>query len=354
MPRPDARVSIRHCDLSVVKEDGMGLLVAGDVSVEDCAINTTGAKACGIAVAGAATCAVRRCRFAGEAFVAVHVLDDASATVLGSTVTGPCTHAFVLNGTARLAAQDCSVDGAEIAAHVHAPGGVFTTKRVKLRGRRACVNLLASPWVRGRRTVVKLVDSALSSGETGIWAADTTADVTVLRCSVDAAETGVLLAGPVKARIKGGSISGGDIGVAVGAIVDLEGPCAVCGLGGEHAVQAAAAASLAGGCGRGSAAAPRCTHEGAIARLTMADCKVTRCSTAGVRVHVLGRLKASGVTADGCGHGFCFDFTHCCSFESCRAVGCGVGVRDRCRGVSEHAHDDDGAEPVYGVEVVPK
>lgn len=131
-------------------------------------------------------------------------------------------------------------------------------------------------------------------------------------------------------------------------------------MSGQLAMRSAAAAALAGGRGGALAAVPRCTHEGAVVRLAMADCEVARCSVAGVRMNILGRLEADGVTARDCGHGFLIDVKRDgCSFERCRAVGCGVGISGSRHGALKNAlcvpypMAGDSAELFQGVEVLP-
>lgn len=305
-----AEVTVRHFDIRV--RSGLAVLVTGNAALEDSKVfGMDGDEPRGVCALAAATADIRRCRFHGLTRRAIAAQDDACVSLRDSTVAGSCRHGFVMHDQARLTAQYCGIFHGQAAVHISPQAAVCsmrlmshckrTTQTCSCRLRHAAAQVAQAG---GCRTAVKLVDSVLTGAAMGAWASDAAADVTIVRCSVAAAQAGVSVTGPVDARIEGGSITSRQTGVEVGVVGE---PCQAAreafGWAGEQAVQAAAAAAVSGFRG-GATAAAKCTREGAVARSAMADYEVSRCSLVGVNVGVLGCLTASRVTAHGCSRGF--------------------------------------------------
>lgn len=336
-------VSIRRCTFLGTTDGGTSVLAKAATTIEDC----TFSGACGVNASQGAVCSVRGCEFTEMTGEAVAAATGAAVTVSENTLFEDCMVGMVCRGPAKLAAQDCTMSEVVIGICMADGGGTLSVRRVTVDSTHFCVCCTARS---GADSTVKLVDSSFSGEDAAVVLGDIAVRAMVLRCKVSNAHTGVIAAGRVAVKVRGCTITKCDRGVLVGDTKeDVMDECVVCGASGRRALVAAWQALLDVQAGRRQAG--RCSHEGAVARMTLADGTVSDCGDVGVVVHPSGHLAASTVTVRACTVGIWVEsLAERSTFSECEVVGCITGVLGQRRASTDEAVPVE-REEVVGVHV---
>ena len=333
-------MTVRDCTFQGALADGVYVAALGPVVVENCSFAGSAAAGVDAVYAGhTGTCTIRGCRMNALSGRAVMAVQGAAVKLLHTTVHG-CTTGVALSSGAEISAQDCKVTWGDVGVAVGAGGASFTAKRMSIQAASDCVSVRCAAGV---PTLVKLVDSELSGAEQGLrvmpepptvdgnsmpcqWRSKRDAahatTVTMLRCSVSGCSVaGVWVCGPAAVRLTRTRVSQCMAGMLVGELPrELAMPCRVCGRSGEAAVRQAFEKLRGGG---SAAATARCAHEGAVARLRLADCEVVDCDRYAVLVSEPGHVEAINVTAVACQLGvFVRHVSERSVFSGCTVIGC--------------------------------
>lgn len=349
--RSAAGVGVHHCGVTVTRADGVCILASAKVTIEDCSCRgAQGVLVDGVQVLEGAECSIRRCHFRALNSSAVMAYGHGCSVKVMDSEVQSCACAVTVSKQAEAAIQDCEVRGSWIGMRVHGCGSALSAKRVTVVAQQFGVHLPFSAGP-GSPAVVKLVDSVFSGGTTGVCVGDAVAEVSVVRCRIFDTLTGMLLCGPSVGRMKASSVTGCKSGVVVGEVLKGFDPelCTACGRTGAAAVRHAYEALL--GSGGVSPPGARCAHDGAIAKMSMADVEVTRCEHYGVLVNANGFLDARGVTVQSCWTGYVrYVVAKRSVYQNCKAIACTSPAVEFHR-LSADVSEEPGGTPIPEIEV---